>query len=59
MAWPKGITECVKIYDINRSQYLGGLFDGAYYHLNVPEKLDNYLGSVEDCELRKRIRAPI
>ncbi|CAB4009083.1 Hypothetical predicted protein [Paramuricea clavata] len=26
------ITECVKIYDINRSQYLGGSFDGAYYY---------------------------
>jgi hypothetical protein len=37
-------TECVKIYDINRSQYLGGSFDGAYFHLNVPEKLDNYFG---------------
>ena len=40
----QSITKCVKIYDINRSQYLGGLFDGAYFHLNVPEKLDNYFG---------------
>lgn len=34
------ITECVKIYDINRSQYLGGSFDGAYFHLGIPGKLD-------------------
>ena len=44
------ITECVKIYDINGSQYLGGSFDGAYFHRNVPEKLDCYF----DFEGNKR-----
>ena len=38
------ITECGKMYDINGSQFLGGSFDGAYFHLNVPKKPDCYFG---------------
>ena len=32
------------MYDINGSQFLGGSFDGAYFHLNVPKKPDCYFG---------------
>ena len=40
----QNILETMQRFGLSRENYNGGSYDGQYFHLNVPELLDNALG---------------